>query len=91
MATRAALAVAMLVAAPPASYLAAADAARLIQRDGIVHFTNVPEGTGAATLVGPIGGASQVAGTACLAVPEAGSLMRLVVGLTAVAWLRLGR
>jgi hypothetical protein len=56
MATRAALAVAMLVAAPPASCLAAADAARLIQRDGIVHFTNVPEGTGAATLVSPIGG-----------------------------------
>jgi len=58
MATRAALAVAMLVAVPPASYLAAAGAVRLIQGDGIVHFTNVPEGTGAATRVGPIWGAS---------------------------------
>jgi PEP-CTERM motif len=55
MATRATLAVAKLVAVPPASYLAAA------------------------------------AGIVFLAVPEPGSLMLLVVGLTAVAWLRLGR
>ena len=54
IATRATLAVAMLVAVPPASYLAAA-------------------------------------GIAFLAVPEPGSLMLLVVGLTAVAWLRLER
>jgi hypothetical protein len=58
MATRAALAVAMLVAVPPARYLAAAGAVRLIQGNGNVHFTNVPEGTAAAARVGPIWGAS---------------------------------
>ena len=91
MATRAALAVAMLVTVPPASHLAAVGAARLIQRDGIGHFTNVPEGMGAATREGPIWGASQAAGIALLAVPEPGSLMLLVVGLTAGAWRRSGR
>src|SRR5215813_100979 len=43
MATRALLTVAMCVAVPPAIHLASAGAARLIDRDGIVHFTNVPE------------------------------------------------
>ena len=43
MAIRAVLAVVMCVAAPPAIRLASAGAARLIDGDGIVHFTNVPE------------------------------------------------
>jgi hypothetical protein len=43
MATRTVLAVAMVVAVPPAIHLASAGAARLIDRDGIVHFTNIPE------------------------------------------------
>jgi len=43
MATRAVLVVAMLVAAPPVIPPASAGAARLIDGDGIVHFTNVPE------------------------------------------------
>jgi len=43
MATRALLTVAMCVAVPPAIHLASAGAARLIDRDGIVHFTNVPD------------------------------------------------
>ncbi len=37
------LAVAILVAVPPAIHLASAGAARLVDGDGIVHFTNVPE------------------------------------------------
>src|SRR5215472_5875157 len=43
MATRALLTVAMCVAVPPAIHLASAGAVRLIDGDGIVHFTNVPE------------------------------------------------
>ena len=43
IATGAMLAVAMCVAVPSAIHLASAGAARLIDRDGIVHFTNVPE------------------------------------------------
>src|SRR5262245_43877807 len=43
MATRAILTVAMCVAVPSAIHLASAGAVRLIDRDGIVHFTNVPE------------------------------------------------
>ena len=43
MATRALLTVAMCVAVPPAIDWASAGAARLIDGDGIVHFTNVPE------------------------------------------------
>jgi len=43
MATSALLTVAMCVAVPPAIHLASAGAARLIDGDGIVHFTNVPE------------------------------------------------
>jgi hypothetical protein len=43
MATRAVLAVAMLAAVPSAIHVASAGAARLIDGDGIVHFTNVPE------------------------------------------------
>jgi hypothetical protein len=43
MATCALLTVAMGVAVPSAIHLASAGAARLIDGDGIVHFTNVPE------------------------------------------------
>ena len=43
IATRAVLAAAMCVAVPPAIHVASAGAARLIDGDGIVHFTNVPE------------------------------------------------
>jgi len=42
MVTRALLTVAMCVAVPPAIHLASAGATRLIDGDGIVHFTNVP-------------------------------------------------
>src|SRR5262245_63549864 len=45
MVTRALLTVAMCVAVPPAIHVASAGAARLIDKDGIVHFTNVPEDT----------------------------------------------
>src|SRR5262249_57815871 len=43
VATRALLTVAMYVAVPPATHLASAGAARPIDGDGIVHFTNVPD------------------------------------------------
>src|SRR5882724_451275 len=43
MTTSAILAIAMLVAAPPVIPSASAGAARLVDGDGIVHFTNVPE------------------------------------------------
>ena len=43
MTTRAILAIAMFVAAPPVIPSASAGAARLVDGDGIVHFTNVPE------------------------------------------------